>query len=174
VIQVVIGELASSAGEGIVCPIRADRAPMTVAARDVLQQAGDVVMQRLEGMGVLPVGGAFLTPAGGLAAGFLIHVVTAAEDEPETSLSVQRALRNGLRRAAEWGLASVALPALGVGAGHLDPEEDARAQVEILFNHLDEGQPPLELVLVVASEYEREMFDRLVSTASRERFPMRN
>jgi O-acetyl-ADP-ribose deacetylase len=167
----VVGELASSELEGIVCPIRSDGAPMTAAARDVLREAGHGVMERVENMGTLPVGGAVLTPSGGLRAAFLIFVVTASEDEPESSHSVQRALRNGLRRAAEWGLASLAVPTLGIGVGHLEPEEDARAEVEILINHLDEGQPPLDLTLMVASEYEKEMFARLVDALGRERFP---
>jgi len=171
VIQVAIGDLASSELEGVICPIRSDLAPMTAAARDVLREAGPGVVERLEKMGTLPVGGAFLAPSGGLKAGFLIFIVTASEDEPETSLSVQRALRNGLRRAAEWELASLAMPALGIGVGHLEPEEDARAEVEILTNHLDEGQPPLHLTLVVTSEYEREMFARLLAALGRERFP---
>jgi O-acetyl-ADP-ribose deacetylase (regulator of RNase III) len=147
---------------------------MTAAARDVLHEAGPSVMERLEKMGSLPVGGAFLTPSGSLSADFLIFVVTASVDEAETSHSVQRALRNGLRRAAEWGLVSLAVPALGIGVGHLEPEEDARAEVEILMNHLDEGQPPLELTLVVASEYEKEMFARLVDVLGRERYPSGN
>lgn len=173
-IQVVVGALVDSTGEGIVCPIRSDLAPMTAAARDVITGAGADVVARLEGMGPLPVGGAFLTPGGDLAAPFLIHVVTASEDEPETPLSVQRALRNGLRRATEWSLVSLAVPPLGMGVGHMDPEADARAVLEILFDHLDEGQPPLDLTLVVATEYEREMLARLVGTLSRQRFPMRN
>jgi O-acetyl-ADP-ribose deacetylase (regulator of RNase III) len=174
VIHVVVGELASSAGEGIICPVRSDLAPMTTAARDVLTRAGPAVLDRLTGMGLLPVGGAFVTPGGELHASFLIHLVTAAEDEPETSLSVQRALRNGLRRAVEWGLASLTVPSLGVGVGHFEPEEDARAIVAILVNHLDEGQPPLDITLVVPNEYEREIFTRLVEQLTRDRFPMRN
>ena len=173
-IQVVIGDLGSCTGEGIVCPIRSDLAPMTVWARDALGRAGSGVLSRLEGMGQLPVGGAFLTPAGELPAAFLIHVVIAAEDEPQTALSVQRALRNGLRRAAEWELTSLSIPPMGIGVGHLEPEEDARAEVEILLNHLDEGQPPLDLTLVVANEYERAMFAGIVEALVRERFPMRN
>lgn len=165
-IQVVVGTLVESAGDGLICPIRSDLSPMTVAARDVMGRAGPAVVTRLEGLGQLPVGGAFLTPGGELAVAFLIHVVTASEDEPETPLSVQRALRNGLRRATEWGLASVALPPLGMGAGHLESEEDARAVLEVLFNHLDDGQPPLDITLVVANEYERETFDRLLEALS--------
>ncbi len=168
-IRVVVGALAESAGEAIVCPIRSDLAPMTSGARDVLGRAGPGVLTRLEGLGALPVGGAFLTPGGELPVAFLIHVVTASEEEAETPLSVQRALRNGLRRATEWGVTSVAVPPMGMGAGHLEPEEDARAVLEILFNHLDEGQPPLELTLVVAHEYERDLFDRLVEALARRR-----
>jgi O-acetyl-ADP-ribose deacetylase (regulator of RNase III) len=174
VIQVVIGVLVECKQEGILCPIRADLAPMTVGARDVLDRAGSDVSARLGGLGQLPVGGAFLTPGGESGAAFLIHVVTASEEEPETPLSVQRALRNGLRRAAEWSLKSLALPPLGMGVGHLEPEDDARTVLELLFNHLDEGQPPLDLTVVVANEYEREMFERLVDAMSRDRFPMRN
>ena len=71
----------------------------------------------------------------------------------------------------QLGLLSLAVPALGIGVGHLEPEEDARAEVEILMNHLDEGQPPLELTLMVASEYEKEMFARLLDVLGRERSP---
>jgi O-acetyl-ADP-ribose deacetylase (regulator of RNase III) len=169
-----VGELVSCETEGIVCPVRSDGAPMTAAARDLLREAGPGVMERLERMGALPVGSAFLTPSGSLTADFLIFVVTASVDEAESSLSVQRALRNGLRRAAEWGLLSLAVPALGIGVGHLEPEEDARAEVEILMNHLEEGQPPLELTLLVASAYEKDMFARLVDVLGRERFPSGN
>jgi len=125
-------------------------------------------------MGTLPVGGAFITPAGRLPASFLIHLVTASEEESESPQSVQRALRNGLRRAVEWEIQSLSLPPLGVGVGHLDVEESGRAMVEILVNHLDEGHPPLTLTIVVASEYEAGVFRRLVEELTRARFPMRN
>ena len=173
-IRVVLGALVDGAEEALVCPIRSDLAPMSAAARDVIARAGPTVAERLEGLGQLPVGGAFLTPGGDLEAAFLIHVVTASEDEPETPHSVKRALRNGLRRAAEWDLASLALPPLGMGAGHMEPEDDARAVLEILFDHLEEERPPLELTVVVDNEYEREMFDRLVGALSRQRLPSRD
>ncbi len=84
---------------------------------------------------------------------------------------MQRALRNGLRRAADWGLSSLAMPLLGAGVGHMDAEEAARAQVEILVTHLDEGHPPLELTVVVAGDYEAGIFERLVEETTRDRFP---
>jgi len=173
VITVVVGELAAQQREGLIRPIRSDLAPLTAAARDVLAEAGPKVEERLRQMGSLPVGGAFITPGGDLPC-FLIHVVTASEEEPESAHSVQRALRNGLRRAAEWELASLALPPLGVGVGHMDIEDPAREMVEILVNHLDEGHAPLDLVIVARGEYEAEVFRRLVAELTRDRFPMQN
>ena len=69
---------------------------------------------------------------------------------------------------------SLALPPLGLGVGLLDAEDAARAMVEILINHLDEGQPPTVLTIVVTSEYEAEIFRRLVDSLAADRFPMRN
>jgi len=173
-ISVVIGELTAQDREGLLRPIRSNLAPLTAGARDVLVGAGPKVEERLQQMGALPIGGAFITPAGDLAASFLIHVVTASEEEPESALSVQRALRNGLRRAVEWELKSLALPPLGAGVGHMDIEDSARAMVEILVDHLDEGHPPLDLTIVVVGEYEAGVFTRLVEELTRDRFPMRN
>lgn len=173
-ISVVIGELGTQDGEGLLLPIRSDLAPLTAGARDVLRDAGPKVEERMRQMGSLPIGGAFMTPAGSLQASFLIHVVTASEEEGESALSVQRGLKNGLRRAVEWELASLVLPPLGTGVGHMDIEDSARAMVELLVDHLDEGHPPLDLRIVVASEYEAGVFRALVEELTRDRFPARN
>jgi O-acetyl-ADP-ribose deacetylase (regulator of RNase III) len=169
VIRVVVGELVEQAVEGLVRPVRSDLAPVSTASRDIGIAAGEELEERLARLGTLPLGGAVLTPAGALRAGYLIHVVVMSEEEPQTSLSVQRALRNGLRRASDWGLASIALPPLGISVGMIEPEESARALVEILFNHLDEGLAPLDLTIVVASDFEARLFDGLIDEMSRTR-----
>lgn len=173
-IRVVVGELAAQAAEGLLRPVRTDMAPVSAASRDIAVAAGEQLEERLTRLGTLPLGGAVLTPAGKLAAGFLIHVVVMSEEEPQTSLTVQRALRNGLRRATDWGLASIALPPLGLGVGTADPEGAARALVEILFIHLDEGAAPLDLSIVVASKYEAELFETLIEEMTRARDSLRN
>jgi O-acetyl-ADP-ribose deacetylase (regulator of RNase III) len=174
VIRVVMGELASQQAEGLLRPVRTDMAPVSPASRDIGLAAGEQLTERLSKLGTLPLGGAVLTPSGNLAADFLIHAVVMSEEEPQTSHTVQRALRNGLRRAADWGLASLALPPLGLAVGTGDPEGPARALVEILFNHLDEGAAPLELILVVGSKYEAELFEGLVEEMTRARSSSRN
>jgi O-acetyl-ADP-ribose deacetylase (regulator of RNase III) len=174
VIRVVVGELATQEAEGLLRPVRTDMAPVSPASRDIGIAAGEQLEQRLAKIGTLPLGGAVLTPSGNLPAAFLIHAVVMSEEEPQTSLTVQRALRNGLRRASDWGLASLALPPLGLGLGTADPEDAARALVEILFNHLDEGAAPHDLILVVASKYESELFEGIVDEMARARSPLRN
>jgi O-acetyl-ADP-ribose deacetylase (regulator of RNase III) len=174
VIRVVVGELAAQTAEGLLRPVRTDMAPVSAASRDIARAAGEQLEERLARLGTLPLGGAVLTPGGNLAAGFLIHVVVMSEEEPQTSITVQRALRNGLRRATDWGLASLAMPPLGLGVGTTDPEGAARALVEILFNHLDEGARPLDLSIVVGSKYESELFEALIEEMARARSSLRN
>lgn len=173
-IRVLVGDLAAQQVDALMRPVRSDLAPVSAASRDIALAAGEELEERLSRLGTLPIGGAVLTPSGRLSAGFLIHVVVQSEEEPQTSLSVQRALRNGLRRATDWGLASVALPPLGLTVGTTEPEESARALVEILFNHIDECAAPMELTIVVASTYEVELFEGLIHDMSRARSSVDN
>jgi len=110
-----------------------------------------------------------MTTAGNLPADFIIHVVVMSEDEPQSTVTVQKALRNGLRRASDWALESLALPPLGIGVGTIEADASARALLKILFNHLDEGQPPLALTVVVGSGYESGLFSQVVDQLSRDR-----
>jgi O-acetyl-ADP-ribose deacetylase (regulator of RNase III) len=173
-IRVVVGDLATQAVDGLLRPVRTDLAPVSPVSRDIGIAAGEELGERLARLGTLPIGGAVLTPSGRLPATYLIHVVVMSEEEPQTSLSVQRALMNGLRRASDWELASVALPPLGLSVGTTEPESSARALVEILFNHLDEGGPPRDLIIVVASGYEADLFEGLVEEMTRARTSARN
>jgi len=167
-IRVVLDRLHDVAVEAIVCPVRSDLAPVSVASRDLAVAAGAAIEERLNELGFLPIGGAVMTPSGALEADFVIHAVVMSEDEPQTALTVQRALRNGLARAADWGVGSLALPPLGMSVGLVEPEESARALVEILRDHLDEGRPPLDLVIVAGTPYEEELFRRLVDAVEDE------
>lgn len=166
-IKVVQADMASLGVHGLVRPVSSDISPADVAARDLVVAAGAGLEERLLRIGVLPVGGAVLTPAGTLPADYLIHIVVMSQEEPQSSFAIQRALRNGLRRAADWGLESLAVPALGLGAGSIESEAPARTLVEILYNHLDEGIPPLDLTIAVSSEYERALLSRLVDEVGR-------
>lgn len=162
-----VGDLSAQEVDAIVRPVRSDMAPVTHASRLLEQRAGEAFGEHLGRLGPLPIGGAVITPSGDLPAGFVIHVVVMSEDEPQTPLSVQRALRNGLRRAVDLGLGSLALPPLGLGVGNIEPEDSARAFVDILLHHLEEGAPPLDLTIVASTSFEAELLSGTVEDASR-------
>ena len=164
--QVVLGDLADQEVSAIFRAVRSDFAPVNALSRDIALAAGEELGDRLERIGSIPLGGAVMTPAGNLPADFIIHVVVMSEDEPQNAASVHKALQNGLRRASDWALESLALPPLGIGVGTIEADDSARALLEILFNHLDEGQPPLALTVVVGSEYESGLFSQLVDELS--------
>lgn len=168
-IRVVKEKLENVVAGGVLRAIRSDLAPVNAASRDVILAAGDAIEEHLMNTGPLPLGGAVITPGGDLPADFLIHVVVMSEDEPQTSMTVQRALKNGLRRAADWAIETLAIPPLGLSVGLIEPEESARALVAILFDHVDEGRPPLSLQIVVQSSYEVDLFKQLIGEMSQDR-----
>jgi len=77
-------------------------------------------------------------------------------------------MKNGLRRASDWAIDSLAVPPLGLGVGLVEPEESARVLVEILLSHVGEGQPPLDVKIAVESTYEADLFERLLGEMSRD------
>ena len=168
-IHVLRGSILEVETEAVVRPIRTDLTPVSAASRDLGTWAGSSVEEHLSRLGSLPLGGAVLTPAGKLPCDFLIHAVIMSEDEPATSATVRKAVQNALRRATDWDVASLALPPLGIGAGNTEPEDAARELTGILLDHLDDGARPSELTVVVTSEFEEDLFRRLVGEGAPDR-----
>lgn len=156
------GELAEIPVEGVLRPVSAEGDAVSRAGRYLEKVAGDEVAGRLRAQGELPIGGAVITPGGNLSASFVIHVVVQSADEPVNVVALERAILNGLRRATEWGIRSLALPPLGTGPGNLEPEDAGRIVVSALQDHLDRGSEPRELIVVVDGAYDEELYLRQV------------
>src|SRR5690606_32477277 len=108
----------------------------THAMRKLEIAAGEGPAEQCRRLGDLPVGSAVITPAGDLPAQFLIHAIVRSLDEPVTGSGVKRALQNGLRRLAEWGIQRVAMAPLGIGAGNLEADEAASVMIPVLLEHV--------------------------------------
>ena len=83
-----------------------------------------------------------------------------------TVRSVERGLRNALRRAADFRIDSLALPPLGFGVGNIDAESTAQMLVDVLAAHAQGGEPPTALEIVVETEYEEEIFRRAIDAVA--------
>lgn len=159
-IHIRVGRLEEMAVPAYVRPIAADGSAVTAAMRRLEVAGGESLRRHMERAGELPVGGAIITPAGDLAADFLISIVIRSHDEPVTEAAVQRGLVNGMRRLREWAIDMAAVVPLGTGAGNLDAETSARVMISTLTEQLREGGALEDLVIVVETEYERDAFER--------------
>ena len=165
-IRVVLSDPSSVDSEAILRSVSSDLAADTTFSRELELRAGSELSDRLRAMGELPVGAAVITPGGDLPVPFIIHAVLQSAEEPVRAKTVSSALQNGLRRAQEWGLESLALSPLGTGAGNLDAEESASVMVPLIAKHLETSEHPREVIIVVGNEYEEEVFLREVDRAS--------
>lgn len=166
-IRIFMGTLQEAETEGLVRSISSELEPDTPVSRDLGLAAGEGVLDRLRGMGNLPVGAAAITPGGELAASFLVHVVLQGAELPVQAEMVRAAMVNGLRRAHEWGMETLATPVLGVGAGNLTAEESAEAMIPVIQEHLRRFENPREVVVVVSNDYEEDVFLKAVELAGR-------
>ena len=132
--------------------------PLTAIGREVGVAAGEAVIERIEQMGDLPVGGAVITPAGDLSASFIVHVALQSHEEPVSAGVLRKALLNGLRHACRMGIETMAIPPLGTGAGNLDAEVAADVMFEVLRGHMEDEEYPREVTVMVITEYELQAF----------------
>jgi O-acetyl-ADP-ribose deacetylase (regulator of RNase III) len=164
-IRVVLSDDFPWEAEAVLRSVSSDLAADTAFSRDMELKAGPDVSQRLQAMGELPIGAAVITPGGDHPARFLIHAVLQSSEEPVRAVGVSSALQNGLRRAQEWGLESLALPPLGTGAGNLEAEESASVMIPLITSHLQDSECPKEITIVAATDYEVDVFLRAVDLA---------
>ncbi|MFV2007296.1 MAG: macro domain-containing protein [Longimicrobiales bacterium] len=167
-ISIQIADLELVHAQALFRAVRWDLQPLTPGGRRVGLGAGEAIVERLEQMGEFPVGGAVVTPAGELAADFIIHLVIESMEEPVTETGVRKALTNGLRQACAWGVESVAIPALGTGAGCLDAETSARVILPVLKAFVGSGESLREAIVVVTNEYDKAAFEGAVELDRRQ------
>ena len=163
-IRVVLSGPADLESEVILRSVSSDLEADTAFSRELEIRAGPSVSERLKAMGELPVGAAMITPGGDLPVGFMIHVVIQSTEERVTRKGLRLALQNGLRRAEEWDLETLALPPLGTGAGNMDAEEAAAVMVPLIWDHLQNSENPREVLIVVGTGYERDVFAQAVES----------
>jgi O-acetyl-ADP-ribose deacetylase (regulator of RNase III) len=158
VIRVCREDLVTADVECLVRSVSCTLEPLTSLDGRVGAAAGEEVQERIDQIGELPVGGAVITPAGELAASFIVHVALQSYEEPVSLTGVRRALLNALRSAGRLGIDTLALAPLGTGAGNLDTEAAADVMLEVIGEHANEQEHPKEVVIMVANDYDRDVF----------------
>lgn len=167
-IEVRAAELADLEVGAVLRPVACDFTPVNPAMRRFDLAAGPAVAEQCRRLGELPMGSAAITAGGELPADFVVHVAVRSTDEATTPAVVRRGLLNGLRRLEEWGIRSVAVAPLGVGAGNLDAEESAAAMLPVLVDHVRTTDHLERVILVVEDAYQESAFAAAVAPYAKE------
>src|SRR5688572_19023737 len=151
-IEVVVDDLAFIRADAVVRAANELLEPVTPAMAALDRHAGERFTALRQVSSPLAAGAAVVTGAGNLTAPLVLHVVIRDRDRGTEREVVRRALLSAWQRAADWGLATLATPLVGAGAGQLTPETAAELLVDTFP---PDGSTPGRLSIVVDREDER-------------------
>jgi O-acetyl-ADP-ribose deacetylase (regulator of RNase III) len=121
----------------------------TGVAATIKRKGGVLIEEEAIRQGPIEVGEAVLTPGGNLAATHVIHAAAIGPDGKTDPETIARATRAVLALADKHRLTSLALPALGTGAGQVAPAAAAETVLSIVLNHLKSAKTSLNRVVFV-------------------------
>ncbi len=141
--KVVRGDITTQQVDAIVNSVNNDLLLGGGVSGAISRVAGPSVQEECHRIGTVPLGTAVVTPAGNLAAKWIIHAAVNPLGLWADAKSVRAAVRNALAKAKELGLKRVAFPAIGTGAGGFPVERCVDILVEEVQKH-GEGPTSLE------------------------------
>ena len=129
------------------------------------KRGGVVIEEEAMRLGPVEIGEAVLTTAGNLPATHVIHAAVMGPDLKTDPAIIGTTTQAVLQLAVKHKLSSLALPALGTGAGHVPPPQAADAMMEAVVSHLKAGGSTLKRVVFVL--YQDEAHRAFVDTLKR-------
>lgn len=144
------GDITEFEVDAIVSPANNDLILGGGVSGAVRRQAGAEIQDACTKLAPIPLGEAVVTAAFAMRCKMVIHAAVMPLGLWADAGSVRRAVANSLRRAEERGAKSLAIPAVGTGAGNFPAHKSARILFEELSRHLKNSK--LEKVLVVIFE----------------------
>jgi O-acetyl-ADP-ribose deacetylase (regulator of RNase III) len=163
VIRAVVDDLAFIEADAVLRPSDASLEPVTAAAVRLDRHAGPRFAEQRRLATPLEAGAAVITGGGDLAAAYVIHVIIQDPQTLTTRDTVRRALIAAWQQAAGWGLATLAAPPLGAGAGLLDLEE----ATELMSETFPQNGVLRELTIVVEREGDLAVVEAAIRRAGR-------
>ncbi len=104
----------------------------------IRRKGGPRIQAECDEIGTIPVGGAAITSGGNLKARHVIHAASMQLGGATTAQSLRSSTAHALRIAAQNGLKSVALPAIGAGIGGFPMRECAEIMLREAAKHFEQ------------------------------------
>ena len=114
----------------------------------IKRAGGKVIEDEAVKQAPIPIGAALVTRAGRLSAKYVIHAAVMGMDFQTDAEKIQKATHNSLVQAVEFGIRSIAFPALGTGVGGFPMDECARIMLNEVYD-LTDGENGLDKVVFV-------------------------
>jgi O-acetyl-ADP-ribose deacetylase (regulator of RNase III) len=150
-IEIIEGDITEQEADGIINAANNYLAHGAGVAGAIVRRGGPVIQQESDEWvrrhGPVPTGSAAITSAGRLRARYVIHAVGPIYDgTPRSAQLLAAAVQSALRLADEYGLKSVALPAISTGIFGYPMAEAARVLLRAALDYLG-GETGLERVV---------------------------
>ena len=139
------GDICDLEVDAIVNPANLSLWMATGVGGAIKRAGGDAIEFAAVRQAPVPLGGAIVTPAGALAAKWVIHAVSLDRDRRTSGPVIEAAARSAMARAREIGATSIAFPALGTGVGGYPLDEAARVTVAAVRDESSRS-PGIEVV----------------------------
>jgi O-acetyl-ADP-ribose deacetylase (regulator of RNase III) len=159
------GDISDWDVDAIVNPASSNLTMTTGIAGSLKRKGGPIIEEEAMRQGPIEIGEAVLATAGNLLATHVIHAATMGPDLKTDPTKIGDATRSALRLADKHRLSSVALPALGTGAGGVAPSAAAQAMVGVLVDHLRTASTALKRVVLVV--YQDDAYRAFTETLNR-------
>jgi O-acetyl-ADP-ribose deacetylase len=119
----------------------------------IRRKGGPRIQAECDEIGAIPVGGAAITSGGNLKARHVIHAASMQLGGATTAQSLRSSTAHALRIAAQMGLKTIALPAIGAGIGGFPMAECAEIMLREAVKHF-EGPTSIQKITFVLFDAE--------------------
>ncbi len=137
---------------------------MSTGVGGALKRAGgDAIEFAAIRQGPVEVGDAIVTPAGSLAARYVIHAVSLDRDRRTSAEAIERAVRNVFARARELGVTSLAFPALGTGVGGFPLDDAARVMLDAVHDEVERSPAMTHVIFALRGVATYQAFEQALA-----------
>jgi len=164
-VTIVEGDITEQEVDAVVNAANTELKLGSGVAGAIRTRGGPSIQAECDRIGPIPLGAAVATGGGDLPARIVIHAAGMHLGGRASEESVRSAVRASLEVAREQGCASVALPAIGAGAGGLSLQRCAEVSIEEARAHLEGGSPLAEIRFVLFGEPAFRIFEMVNDAA---------
>lgn len=154
-----LGDIAEATTEAVVNAANNELWMGSGVAGALKRRGGAVIEQEAVQQGPINIGEAVITTAGKLPALYVIHAAAMASGRPATEGAVYFATLSALKLAAENGIESISLPALGTGVGALSLAACASQMLRATKEHTSGNEMPTDIRFVLFGQNALDAFN---------------